>query len=227
MSDSVASNSSSLCTYMKDHPRTLVAYVKYFGKVQDNVVSAEMSGIDSKGMTLLYKLQSGVSNTVRVPFKPSLPGYDGAKPRLLSMKTEALDGLGMLKVPKLTTFRFPPKAIMTPFIFLAYFYLLAPPPPGTTLFSIPAATVDTFFSPANAIKSFTGFGFAAQTLATILGVIHTAEGLYTLSLCRRSVKGLAVTAVYVGCSMLFGVHIWKDLKIRIQEKRTEAATKFE
>lgn len=133
---------------------------------------------------------------------------------------------------------------MTPFIFLAYFYLLAPPPPGTTLFSIPAATVDTFFSPANAIKNFTGLGFAAQTLATILGVIHTAEGLYTLSLCRRSVKGLAVTvslsdkslslalrlyvqAVYVGCSMLFGVHIWKDLKIRIQEKRTEAATKFE
>ncbi|KAG2057591.1 hypothetical protein BDR06DRAFT_908378 [Suillus hirtellus] len=227
MSDSVASNSSSLCTYMKDQPRTLVAYVKYFGKVQDNVVSAEMSGIDSKGMTLSYKLQSGVSNSVRVPFNPPLPGYDGAKPRLLSMKTEALDGLGMLKVPKLTTFRFPPKAIMTPFIFLAYFYLLAPPPPGTTLFSIPAATVDTFFAPANAIKNFTGLGFAAQTLATILGVIHTAEGLYTLSLCRRSVKGLAVTAVYVGCSMLFGVHIWKDLKIRIQEKRTEAATKFE
>ncbi|KAG1808847.1 hypothetical protein EV424DRAFT_1350210 [Suillus variegatus] len=227
MSDPVASKSSSLCTYMKDQPRTLVAYVKYFGKVQDNVVSAEMSGVDSKGMTLLYKLQSGVSNSVRVPFNPPLPGYDGAKPRLLSMKTEALDGLGMLKVPKLTTFRFPPKAIMTPFIFLAYFYLLAPPPPGTTLFSIPAATVDTFFSPANAIKNFTGLGFAAQTLATILGVIHTAEGLYTLSLCRRSVKGLAVTAVYVGCSMLFGVHIWKDLKIRIQEKRTEAATKFE
>ncbi|KAG1902420.1 uncharacterized protein F5891DRAFT_1216484 [Suillus fuscotomentosus] len=114
---------------------------------------------------------------------------------------------------------------MTPFIFLTYFYLLAPPPPGTTLFSIPATTVDTFFSPANAIKNFTGLSFAAQTLATILGVIHTAEGLYTLSLCRCSVKGLAVTAVYVGCSMLFGVHIWKDLKICIQEKRTEAATK--
>lgn len=48
MSDSVASNSSFLCMYMKDHAGTLVAYVKYFGKVEDDVVTAEMSSIDSK-----------------------------------------------------------------------------------------------------------------------------------------------------------------------------------
>ncbi|KAG2137557.1 uncharacterized protein EDB93DRAFT_1166620 [Suillus bovinus] len=227
MSDPVASNSSSLCKYMKDYPRTLVAYVKYFGKVKDNVVTAEMSGIDSKGMTLIYKLQSGLPTSIRVPFKPALSGYDDAKPRLLTMKAEALEGLGMLKVPQLTTFRFPPKAIMTPFVFLAYFYLLAAPPPGTTLFSIPATTLDTVFTPANAFRNLTGIGFSVQTLATILGVIHTAEGLYTLTLCRRYVKGALVTALYVGCSVLFGVHIWKDLKKRAQDKRTEAAAKFE
>jgi hypothetical protein len=34
--------------YMKDHTVTLVAYVRYFGKVEDDVVTAEMSSIDSK-----------------------------------------------------------------------------------------------------------------------------------------------------------------------------------
>ncbi|KAG2042779.1 hypothetical protein BDR03DRAFT_912312 [Suillus americanus] len=227
MSDPVASKSSSLCQYMKNHPSTLVAYVNYFGNIDDNVVTAEMSSIDSEGMTLKYKQLQSEPKSIRVPFNPPLSKYDDAKPRLLSMKTEALEGLGIVKAPQLTTFRFPPKAIMTPFIFLAYFYLLAPPPPGTTFFSIPVANMDTFFSPAHAFRGFTGFGFSVRTLATILGVIHTAEGLYTLSLCRRFVKGSLVTAAYVGCTVLFGVHIWKDLKKRVQEKRTEAATKFE
>jgi hypothetical protein len=48
MSDSVASNSSSLCAYMKNYPTTLVAYVKYFGNIEDNVTTAEMSSIDLK-----------------------------------------------------------------------------------------------------------------------------------------------------------------------------------
>jgi hypothetical protein len=213
---------------MKNYPTTLVAYVKYFGNIEDNVTTAEMSSIDLKGMTLVYKLlSSSQSHSIRIPFDPPLSKYDDAKPRLLSMKAQALGVLGTLKAPQLTTFRFPPKAILTPFIFLAYFYLLAPPPPGTTFLSFPASTVDTFFYPAHAFGNFTGFGFAPRTLATILGVIHGAEGLYTLSLCSRFVKGAMVTATYVGCTLLFGVHIWKDLKKRVEEKRIEATTKFE
>ncbi|KAG2345828.1 hypothetical protein BDR05DRAFT_1058005 [Suillus weaverae] len=215
MSDPVASNSSFLCTYMKNHPGTLVAYVKYFGKVEDN------------GMILLYKLKSGLSNSIRVPFDPLLSEYDDVKPRLLSMKAEALEGLGMLKAPKLTTFRFPFKAAITPFVFLAYFYLLSPPPPGTTFLSIPVANMNAFFSPAHAFRDLTGLSPSFRTLSAILGVIHGAEGLYTWSLCRRFVKGKGVTAVYVGCTVLFGFHIWKDLKRRVQEKRTETVTKFE
>jgi hypothetical protein len=48
MSDPVASKSGFLCMYMKNHPDTLVAYVKYFGKVEGNVLTAQMSSIDSK-----------------------------------------------------------------------------------------------------------------------------------------------------------------------------------
>lgn len=178
---------------MKDYTGTLVAYVRYFGKVEDDVITAEMSSIDSEGMTLLYELKSGISKSIRVPFDPLLSEFDDAKPRLLSMKAEALEGLGMLKAPQLTTFRFPSKAAMTPFVFLAYFYLLSPPPPGTTFLSIPVTNMDTFFSPAHAFRDLTGLSLSFRTLFTILGAIHGAEGLYTLSLCRRHVKGAVVT----------------------------------
>lgn len=47
MSDPVAEKSTLLCMYMSNHPDTLVAYVKYWGKVKEQVVSAKMSSIDS------------------------------------------------------------------------------------------------------------------------------------------------------------------------------------
>ncbi|KAG2144316.1 hypothetical protein DEU56DRAFT_791170 [Suillus clintonianus] len=227
MSDPVASKSGFLCTYMKNHPDALIAYVKYFGKVEGDVLTVEMSDIDSKGMILVYKLKSGPSNTIRVPFDPLLSGYDHVKPRLSSMKAEALEGLGMLKAPQLTTFRFPPKAAITPFVFLAYFYLLSPPPPGTTFLSIPVTSMDAFFSPARAFRDLTGLGFPFRTLCIILGAVHAVEGPYTWSLCRRFVKGAVVTATYVGCTLLFGLHIWTDLKRRVHQKRVETVTKFE
>ncbi len=34
--------------YMSNHPDTLVAYVKYWGKVKETVVSAQMTSIDSE-----------------------------------------------------------------------------------------------------------------------------------------------------------------------------------
>ena len=48
-------------------------------------------------MTLLYKLKSGESKTIRVPFDPLLSKYEDVKPRLLGMKAEAQEGLGMVR----------------------------------------------------------------------------------------------------------------------------------
>lgn len=48
MSDSVAEKSGFLKTYMNNHPDTLVAYAKWFGKVSESISSAEMTAIDSK-----------------------------------------------------------------------------------------------------------------------------------------------------------------------------------
>ena len=47
MSDPVAQKSGFLKTYMSNHPDTLVAYAKYFGKVTESLSSAEMTAIDS------------------------------------------------------------------------------------------------------------------------------------------------------------------------------------
>jgi len=48
MPDPVAEKSTFLRMYMSNHPDTLVAYAKWFGKVEEVVKSAEMSDIDCK-----------------------------------------------------------------------------------------------------------------------------------------------------------------------------------
>ncbi|KAG2069919.1 hypothetical protein BDR04DRAFT_1077452 [Suillus decipiens] len=227
MSDPVASKSGFLCMYMKNHPDTLVAYVKYFGKVEGNVLTTEMSSIDSKGMTLVYKLKSGQSNTTRVSFDPPLSGYEEVKPRLLGMKAEAQEGLGMLRVPQITTFQIPPTVATIGIAVFSYFYFLSPPSPNTTFLSIPVTIMDAFFSPAYAFRDATGLGLSFRTSCAIFFGIHGAEALYTWSLCRQYVKGAIVMAAYVGCTMIFGYPMWIDLKKRIQQRRIESVMKVE
>jgi hypothetical protein len=48
MADPVAEKSGFLKMYMSNHPDTLVAYAKWFGKVKEVITSAEMSAIDTK-----------------------------------------------------------------------------------------------------------------------------------------------------------------------------------
>lgn len=47
MADPVAEKSGFLKMYMSNHPDTLVAYAKYYGKVDEPIKSAEMSAIDT------------------------------------------------------------------------------------------------------------------------------------------------------------------------------------
>ena len=48
-------------------------------------------------MTLSYKTKTGGEGSVRVQFEPPLSGYEEVKPRLLGMKAEAQEGLGMVR----------------------------------------------------------------------------------------------------------------------------------
>ena len=116
MADPVADKSGFLRTYMSNHPDTLVAYAKFQGKVKEEVTHAQMTAINSKvcalgtfiterlesctknnqSMTLKCKLNSGAETTVTIPFNPPLSGYDDVKPRLLAMRAEAQQALGMV-----------------------------------------------------------------------------------------------------------------------------------
>lgn len=56
MTDPVAEKSTFLCMYMSNHPDTLVAYVRYWGKVSEAVVSAKMTAIDSKVSAITFRV---------------------------------------------------------------------------------------------------------------------------------------------------------------------------
>ena len=48
MADPVAEKSAFLCMYMSNHPDTLVAYAKWYGKVKEPIAGAKMTGITTK-----------------------------------------------------------------------------------------------------------------------------------------------------------------------------------
>ena len=45
--DPVAEKSGFLCMYMSNHPDTLVSYVRYWGKVKEQVATAKLVAIDT------------------------------------------------------------------------------------------------------------------------------------------------------------------------------------
>lgn len=234
MTDSVAAKSAFLCMYMKNHPDTLVAYVKHYGKVAGNVVSAEMTSIDTKGMTLRYKFKSGGVSQVVVLFQPPLAGYDEVKPRLLSMKADAQESLGMIKAPHLTTFNFSLPMVYSFFIILCCCsYLTVYPSPGTsfqiplTNFEIPASILDVFFAPIRTFVDVTGCRPSVGMVAGTISVIHAIESLYTWSLCKRYVRGWSVKAAYVASTFIVGTPAWMDIHRRVQRKRIESVMKAE
>jgi len=217
MTDPVAQKSGFLKTYMSNHPDTLVAYAKYFGKVTQSISTAEMSAIDSNSMTLTYSVKgTKEKKIVRVPFDPPLSGYEEVKPRLLGMKAEAQEALGMIKTPQITSFRLPAKAAGTPVLYASLLYL-------TYTDINPSA----LFVPARAINTWIG-GYSTMKLVWQgLVVIHALESLYTLSLCKRHRTGFVVGALYVLSTLVFGFPIWVDLRKRIQDARIESVMKVE
>jgi len=227
MSDPVASKSTFLCMYMTSHPDTLVAYVKHFGKVPGNVSSAEMKSIDCKGMNLSYSLKNGGVGSVHIKFDPPLARYDDVKPRLLAMKADAQEALGMLKSPKITSFRLPSNAVSLLYYLLPAAYFCLAPPQGTALSFIPANIADIVFTPARALLSTIGFQPTMRSIIQCIAVIHGLESLYMWYLCRHYVEGSFITITYISATFMFGMPIWADLKKRVQEKRIESVMKAE
>jgi len=216
MSDPVAEKSAFLRMYMSNHPDTLVAYAKWYGKVNEVITSAEMSAIDTKSMTLTCTMKGGSKKDVRVPIDPPLSGYEDVKPRLLEMKALAQEGLGMIKAPKITSFDLPSKYVcVTGFVCTAILYLH---------FIQNLSISSLFFIPGDAqptVQSFLKFS------AWFILVVHSLESLYTFSLCWKHSTGFLVGALYVLSTIACGFSIWINLRKRIQAARIDSVMKIQ
>ncbi|KAK0206562.1 hypothetical protein DFS33DRAFT_1381672 [Desarmillaria ectypa] len=217
MADPVAEKSGFLRMYMSSHPDTLVAYAKFYGQVKENIKSAEMSAIDTKSMTLTCTLSNGLKKEVVVVLEPPLKGYEDVKPRLLEMKALAQEGLGMIKAPHITTFRFP-TTVNTWFTVLLV---------GSLLYiDISSSHPESpLYLPGRLARSYIG-SYLKPMLWSVAG-IHALESLYTLHLCRKHHTGVVVGAQYVFFTLILGFNVWVDLRKRIQAARIESVMKVE
>ncbi|KAJ7187015.1 hypothetical protein C8R46DRAFT_1058590 [Mycena filopes] len=214
MSDPVAEKSGFLKMYMSNHPDTLVAYAKWYGKVAEPITSAEMSAIDTKSMTLTCTLKDGSKKAVRVVLDPPLSGYEDVKPRLLEMKALAQEGLGML--PLLTTFHLPRSVLTTLIPIAALFYC--------TFF--PRHSTGALFAPARFVHHYVH----GTLLAVIWGFmcsIHAAETVYTVSMMRKHAGNFSTGLGYIAGTIAFGFPIVMDMRRRIQAARIDSVMKIQ
>ncbi|KAI0729075.1 hypothetical protein C8Q72DRAFT_344272 [Fomitopsis betulina] len=218
MADPVASKSGFLCMYMSNHPDTLVAYVKHWGKVKDNVASARMKTIDTKGMTLTYTAKSGgAEKEVRVQFDPPLLGYEEVKPRLISMKVDAEEALGMARAPQITTFRIPFSIWTTTTAMAGLAYVTFSPEPHAPNFH-PA------FLLAHSVRTaLPDWALAASW--GMIAVLHPLEAVYALVLAARHRMPFTIGLCYVLGTLVWGFPILNELRHQRQAARIESVLK--
>jgi len=213
--DPVAEKSTFLCMYMSNHPDTLVAYVKYFGKVKEKVSSAKMTSIDTNGMNLSYRVSdSKAEKEVRVTFDPPLSGYDEVKPRLLGMTADAQESLGMTKAPQITTFELKTGGLWkagVPLSCLAY-VLLSP-----------------WYSGAQwSVGQYLYYGIGRTGMALIgasCALVHALEALYVARLCSKHRTGPVIGFQYTFWTFLFGFTVLIPFRKRIQKARIDSIMK--
>ncbi|KAI0755538.1 hypothetical protein C8Q74DRAFT_1304348 [Fomes fomentarius] len=216
--DPVADKSGFLCMYMSNHPDTLVSYVRYWGKVSAQVSTAKMTSIDTNGMNFTYQTKGSTEwKECRVVFDPPLAGYEEVKPRLMNMKGEAEEELGMVRAPQVTSFRWSSKYITTA---VAVTFLIY-----TTLAPISASSeYGPLFAPGNIILSYLPSWSLKFSWGMVVG-FHSLEALYVLYLCKKHSTGLLVGAQYVLAGLLLGWPAISVIREQVHEARIESIMK--
>jgi len=132
--------------------------------------------------------------SVRIEFEPPLSGYEEVKPRLLSMKADAEESLGMVRATVATKFRLVclrsfqtpapqitkftvsrswllPLGMMASLIYVT----LSPPSSGT---------IPPYLYPGSLIRDFVGDRIVQFSWGIVV-VFHGLESLYTATLVKR------------------------------------------
>lgn len=167
-------------------------------------------------MDLTYTTKSGGSKkAIRVPFNPPLAGYEDVKGRLLQMKVDAEEALGMVRPPPLPSlplylsvcliqaknptidsFIFPASAWKTTLLIIALLYTTYAPGPESALYN-PACLTAVLVRGALPAWGLTG-------IWVFLVAFHAVECIYTYSLCKRHQTPLVPTV-----SLLYSLRVWR------------------
>ncbi|KAF9653576.1 hypothetical protein BDM02DRAFT_3182587 [Thelephora ganbajun] len=217
--DPVAAKSSFLCMYMSTHKDTLASYVIYHGKVvSTKITDAEMTRIDSKGMDISYQIPSSGNEkiSIRIGFEPPLSGYEEVKPRLLSMKADAEEALGMVPAPQITEFTVSPTWLAPAGLVILLTYVTLSPPLSSN--------VPPYLYPGSFIQNFVGEWVIKFSWGTVV-VLHALESLYTATLVKRHRTPFRVGAMYVIGTLLCGYPGWMELKRNVQAARIDSILK--
>ncbi|KAH9943598.1 hypothetical protein B0H21DRAFT_748619 [Amylocystis lapponica] len=218
MSDPVADKSTWLCMYMSNHPDTLVSYVRHWGKVHASVASAQMKTISSKGMALAYTIKgSDAKHEAWVEFDPPLAGYEEVKPRLLSMKVDAEEALGMSTAPQISEFHLPQNTLITAAMVGFFFYTVYAPPPSSPYYS---PMFKAGYTLREALPSW-----VIPSSSVFMLFMHSLEAFYVYTLCRKHRTSFAVGAQYVAATFALGFPIIQELRRRIHTARIDSIIK--
>lgn len=156
---------------------------------------------------------------VTVPFEPPLSGYDEVKPRLLGMKLDAEEALGMVRDeyslafypnfhvytllshgqtrrPQINSFEVPRDMLTTLSMLLLLTYVT---------FSAPTSS-SSLHNIGPWIRAAVGGISTLRYIWAFVAVIHGAEALYIALLCKRHATGI-VNGVSVSRSIAFGADL--------------------
>ncbi|KAI9487215.1 MAG: hypothetical protein EXX96DRAFT_615009 [Benjaminiella poitrasii] len=232
MSDPIAPHSAPISAYMSVHEATNLAYVRYFGKI-DNATKATFKSLNSRNFTLDYELPNDSKlYQVTISFKEPLQKREDIRPVLEEMAKEAENALGL---PSSLTGPPPLKAIAKALVASAKVYTLPEP-------QVP---LNSFYLPDTNSMLVIGVGLGLFTLLTCtsddylerqlspqlvtvrnrigtdlllkifkgLAALHVCEGAFALLTCiRRGWYSPVNTAKWTLSSILFGIGSLKQLR---------------
>ncbi|CAE6470051.1 unnamed protein product [Rhizoctonia solani] len=208
--DVIGSRSGFLCQYMSHHQDTLVAYVKHFAKVDGDVASARMTTIDSKSMTIEY-VSSGRTEQTNIIFDPPIEVYDEVKPRLIAMREEALEGVGMVNRPVISVYQLPPLKFgaLTSGLMLLLIY----------------TTLAGEGSLGSQLRTLVGGPPTMKWIWGFTGLLHSAEGVYMSALCKRHKTGIRLGALWVLSTVSIGFPFLIQFRRIVQQERIASIRK--
>ncbi|KAK9893293.1 hypothetical protein P389DRAFT_148149 [Cystobasidium minutum MCA 4210] len=226
--DPVYSKSTFLTSYMSNHADTLVAYICYHlgqqskrakgGKVPPteakDVKDPRMLKITSNEMELQYKdAKDGLAvKTVTVPFDPPLAGYEEVRPRLLQMKLEAENAIGMAKKPPISVYRTPTRRNALIVISLLLLW-------------IGCATQENDYGSFGRIRRLAGGWWTIRATGMMIVVLHSAEAAFQFRSCQRFSMPMQQTLLWTFTTFILGFASLLEFRKVVREARIASVGK--